>query len=164
MRDMNRRAVLAGAATLPALTLPAIAANEPDAELLAIGRQYDALVLVYEDARRRSEPWIAAQQRVLSGLSKRPHTDAETMAALEQVEREFPVAFPDCDDAMDATYAPACRIMALPATTIAGLAVKARLAKFSAFQLWETAEEDQDWDKLAVRKLIDSILENVEAA
>jgi hypothetical protein len=35
MRDMNRRAVLAGAATLPALTLPAIAA-EPDPIFAAI--------------------------------------------------------------------------------------------------------------------------------
>jgi hypothetical protein len=38
----SRRAVLAGVASVPALSLPAIAADHPDAKLLALGRKLEA--------------------------------------------------------------------------------------------------------------------------
>jgi hypothetical protein len=164
MRNMNRRAVMAGAAVLPALALPAIAANHPDAELLALGKQREALVAIYEDAKRRSRPNWDAQERAFTDLPKRPHTNQEIVAVMEQIDREFPIANPDPDEASDAMAEPDRRIMALPARTISGLAVKARLVKFSYSELWDEPEGKLDWEKLTVRKLIDSILESDEAA
>jgi hypothetical protein len=50
--------------------------------------------------------------------------------------------------------------MALQATTTAGLAVKARMARFSCKHFWrETADANADWDHLVARKLIESVLE-----
>ena len=45
-------------------------------------------------------------------------------------------------------------IVAIPATTIAGLAVKARLAAFA--NDWD--DSDNDWDVLTVRKLVDAVI------
>jgi hypothetical protein len=55
--------------------------------------------------------------------------------------------------------APMRWIMTLPATTLAGLAIKARVARFSCEHLWEEPEEDLDWDELMTRKLIDAVLD-----
>jgi|SRR5665213_1487509 len=166
MREMNRRAVMAGAVVLPALTLPAIASNHPDAELLAIGEQYDALAAIYEDAQRRAQPRWDARENFLASLRGGPRTPSnrEIMHALAQIDRKFPIADPQPDDAIGATDEPACRIMALPARTIAGLAVKARVAKLAASNYWDDPDDDADWDKLIVRKLIDAILESAKAA
>jgi hypothetical protein len=46
--DLNRRALLAGAAALPAMSIPALAA---DAELLAIGEKMRALWSPYWEAK-----------------------------------------------------------------------------------------------------------------
>jgi hypothetical protein len=51
------------------------------------------------------------------------------------------------------------QIMALPATTLAGVAVKARLARYAANDYWDSADEDADWDKICVRKLVDAVIQ-----
>src|ERR1019366_9066045 len=49
-------------------------------------------------------------------------------------------------------------IVAIPATTIAGLAVKARLAAFANEGCWDDSDEDADWEVLVVRKLVDAVI------
>jgi hypothetical protein len=53
----------------------------------------------------------------------------------------------------------ATAIMAIPATTWAGVLVKAQLAKFAADDFWRLSEDDTDWDKLTVRKLVDALID-----
>jgi hypothetical protein len=65
MSNLNRRTALTAVAALPALAVPAAAvaaADSPDAELIAIGREFDRLVLMnndywyrYEEAFERAE-------------------------------------------------------------------------------------------------------------
>jgi hypothetical protein len=40
----------------------------------------------------------------------------------------------------------------------AGLAIKARVARFACDYYWSKSEEDTDWDKLIARQLIDAVL------
>ena len=54
MSELTRRAALALVATLPAAAAPAAPAENPDAELIALGREFDRLRLVVSDAFRRS--------------------------------------------------------------------------------------------------------------
>jgi hypothetical protein len=56
MSQPNRRNALALVATLPALAVPAAVAamDSPDAELMALGREFDRLALVLNDCFRRS--------------------------------------------------------------------------------------------------------------
>ena len=56
------------------------------------------------------------------------------------------------------------RILAVPATTLAGLSVKARLAKFSEPDLWKENDTDADWGDLCVRKLVDAAIELAASA
>lgn len=49
MSNQTRRAILAGAAMLPALAVPAFAAPTADAKLIALGRRYEKLLLKYVD-------------------------------------------------------------------------------------------------------------------
>jgi hypothetical protein len=53
---LNRRNALTAVATLPALAVPAAVAamDSPDAELMALGREFDRLALVINDCFRRS--------------------------------------------------------------------------------------------------------------
>jgi hypothetical protein len=44
--------------------------------------------------------------------------------------------------------------MALPAFTLAGLAVKARLARFACSHFYDEPDGNADWDKLVARRLI----------
>lgn len=137
--------------------------TRPDAELLALGREFDRYaerlnasdaewkVLSEEHGRRmkewRSEHLNASEidywnvyDSIMSDLEKRashPHPDD--------------IVTKDAGEMMR-------RILSLPATTVAGLAVKARLAKLSAPRLWDETDEDADWDDLCVRSLIDAAL------
>jgi hypothetical protein len=62
----------------------------------------------------------------------------------------------DITDAMDE---PARKIMALPAVTIAGLAVKAKAAAFACSHFYRAERlRDADWDHQHVRTLIDAVL------
>lgn len=163
-KSLTRRAALAGAACLPALAVPvlavpAIASDHPDAELIELGKHYDKLVQIYEDAQRRSTPNWNATESALAAMVKGPHTNEEIMSCLERVDRDFPIASPTCDDVTDAMNVPACRIIALPATTLAGLAVKARLAKFTSLEKWKASDEDAEWDDLIFRNAIDATLQ-----
>ena len=50
-------------------------------------------------------------------------------------------------------------ILAVPALTLDGLAIKARVAKWAASDFWTESNEDVDWDKLCVRELIDAVIQ-----
>jgi len=50
-------------------------------------------------------------------------------------------------------------IMGIPATTVAGLAVKARFAKLIASPLWDEAPKDMDADTHALRRVVEAVLE-----
>ncbi|WOH70675.1 hypothetical protein RX330_20475 [Bradyrhizobium sp. NDS-1] len=59
---------------------------------------------------------------------------------------------------------PVCRaILAAPARTVAGLAVKARLAAFGAPTYWQKSDEDADWDILVMRQLVESVIHTASA-
>jgi len=105
--NLSRRAIMSVAAALPAVAvLPAVTAAAAvanlDAELIALGKQFELLENQYDLAAARGDQ-----------------------------------AEPHCDDITDAMEAPMRRIMALPATTLAGLAVKARVARFACFDFYE---------------------------
>jgi hypothetical protein len=84
----------------------------------------------------------------------------EAQEPSEKLDEEFgPQGRPDALDILDMVDVPMRRIMALPATTLAGLAVKARVARFSCKHYWDEPEEDLDWNELMARKLIDAVLD-----
>lgn len=49
-------------------------------------------------------------------------------------------------------------IRSLPVQTLAGVAVKAKLAKWEAHEWWEEDERDQDFDVRMVRRFIDEVI------
>ena len=127
-------------------TAPAAA---PDAELLALGKQFDQLERQYHEVMERDRPRIERELQLL-----------EAQEPFEKLDEEFgPQSRPDALDILDTMDAPIRRIMALPATTLAGLAVKARVARFSCEHFWDEPEEDLVWHELLVRKLIDAVLD-----
>lgn len=133
----SRRLFLAGAA-VAAIVPTAAAGSAPcgghftsDAELLELGKQLD------EFARRSKlaiAKWLPNWED-----DDVPEPDWEHP---DDVEHE-------AQDVMSA-------ILATPATTIDGLAVKARLAVFGAWHMWNRSDEDADWDHLVVRNFIDA--------
>ena len=127
----------------------AAAAAAPDVELLALGKQFDLFERQYHQVMERDRPRIERELQLL-----------EAQERSEKLDEEFgPQSRPDALDILDMMDAPIRRIMALPATTSAGLAVKARVARFSCELFWDKPEEDLDWDELMARKLIDAVLD-----
>ena len=124
-------------------------AASADVELLALAKQFDQLERQYHEVIERDRPRVERELQLL-----------ETQEPSEKLDEEFgPQSRPDALDILDMMDAPIRRIMALPATTLAGLAVKARVARFSCELFWDKPEEDLDWDELMARKLIDAVLD-----
>ena|SRR5690348_13899942 len=163
---VNRRAamaVLAAAATLPAAVAVAGATN-PDAELIEAGREYDRLAKIYETVLKKEEPCWQAREADIRGLKEKgPYSDAELVAVIERAEREHPLPSPNGDQILNLMDPIAKKILALPAHTLGGLAVKARVARFACSSFWHESDEDADWDILVARKLIEAV-ERVAAA
>jgi hypothetical protein len=129
--------------------LTAAPAAAPDAELLVLGKQFDQLERQYHEVMERDRPRIERELQLL-----------EAQEPFEKLDEEFgPQSSPDALDILDTMDAPIRRIIALPASTLAGLAVKARVARFSCERFWDEPEEDLDWDELMARKLIDAVLD-----
>jgi hypothetical protein len=161
-QSTSRRAVLAGAAATTTATLPAIAfpAVQPDVELLALGQQLDRLFAMQKVACERYKPqWEAFNREAQKMLATVPNSNEAWWAMWDRVEVETPVDYPHPDDIIGAADGPSRAVMALPATTLADLAVKARLAKFTCSEFWTESDEDADWDHLVLRNLIDAVLE-----
>ena len=119
-----------------------------DVELLALGKQFDQLERQYHEVMERERPRIERELQLF-----------EAQEPSEKLDEEFgPQRRPDALDILDRMDAPIRRIMALPATALAGLAVKARVARFSCEHFWDEPEEDLDWHELMARKLIDAVL------
>jgi hypothetical protein len=162
-REFSRRtaiAAMAGAAGFAAVDLAAAApcSASDDSELINLDKQVDAIEASYEEAARLSQPHWDAIEAWVRSQKRRDISPESYSAAMERLEQEFPLPKPDCDEITGMMDKPMRRIMALPAFTPAGLAVKARLVKSEYSALWEEPFEDLDWDKMKLRALVDSVL------
>jgi hypothetical protein len=157
MSELSRRTALTAVAALPALAAPAAvnAAPFPDAELLELGRLFDKLERQHKATLAEEMPLndaVHAKRQQIRG----PLTNEEYTRLFESVG---PWPTPDSDERYSAMDPVMQRIAALPATTCAGLAVKARVARFACGpRLYELSDEDANWNDLMVRKLIDGVL------
>jgi hypothetical protein len=157
----TRRALVTGLAAgtaVAATGLPAAAAEHPDADLLALGRQLDGLIARYEIAETKWAPHDAAWFREIVRMrDTMPNTEAAWREAGARVAAEHPVNHEHPDRVMEDSDAPSRAIMALPAATIAGLAVKARLCRFACGQGWDEPFDGADWDVKAIRQLVEAV-------
>lgn len=138
----------------------------PDAELLALGAKAEALWQSVETARAQLAPLDAEwQRRYFAWADANPgRTDEQVSEAFKRFGDEVGLAaFEQSgrhpDDYLDKLDAISREIWRLPATTIAGLAVKARIAKHSASDVWESPNDDTDFSRLAIRHTINALLE-----
>jgi hypothetical protein len=124
-----------------------------DAELVAAGVEFRILLDLFFKARRLSQPnWDALDTARKSGRFRGLDEDAE-LKLHESIGAKFPLPVPCCDDitaAMDPE-----RIMALPATTVAGLAAKAEVVRF--FNPEAFREDDVSDELGALRALVEAI-------
>lgn len=159
--NLSRRVAITGMAAAVAVPVTVCAGPTPDTELEALGRRIEEISAAYADAEERSKPnwdaWAAQRRALPNSIS-----DEEYLAASDRVNREFPIAFPTCDDLNDAMGETGMRIMAIPAQTLAGLKAKAKLAKHSC-HLWDEPDDDAGWDHLVLRNLIDAVLQVPDA-
>jgi hypothetical protein len=129
-----------------------------DAELAAAGVEFRILLNLFFKARRLSEPnGDARDPAIRLGMFQGLDNDA-MFKLLERIDERFPLPVPSCDDITDAMDVVE-RIMALSATTIAGLAAKAEVVRF--FNPAAFAEDDGGGDLgdlgAAVRALVEAI-------
>jgi hypothetical protein len=136
----------------------------PDAELLGLGRQLDQLRQAYALSHAFWGPiWVEQDKRLREWSMDHPkRTESQVRAAYVAIADELAAntTQPHPDNLLGGDGVSFQRaIMDIPATTLAGLAVKAKLAKFSASELWYLSDDDADWGDLAVRKLIDAVID-----
>ena len=127
----------------------ATTSSAEDSSLLALEKQFNIIseeLLVVErsrhDRKRCQSP--AAQPRSTFDSRVGEHTCDELVT--QQIEsvltRLYPIEW---------------AIMQTPASTIAGLGVKARHAAYVMSQYWETPLDRIDWDARAIRQLIEAV-------
>lgn len=150
----QHRAALSGSTTLP------------DAELLALGRQFAALHAAYlplRDAEQVAEPAYLARVRELESLH-RPLCGEERLKLCIQAEAETGLA--EAGDALDALVADmepvANAIENAPAHSLAGLVIKARAAIWAwervAGKTLAQGKDRLDWEQRFALSLIESVL------
>jgi hypothetical protein len=176
MTITSRRAMLAGiiapAIVTAASFAEAAAADVADAELLELGRQHQALTARLDAATEICKPlWkefgerLKAWRKTIPG----PATDEMYVAEIDRINRDVGLAaieergeHPDhLSDQMDPIVR---RILAIQPTTLAGLAVKARVARYGSRHLWDKPDGRADWDHLLVRNAIDAIISMADRA
>jgi hypothetical protein len=172
MSDLSRRSLVASAAALPALAVPAVAASvgttpHPDARLIALGEAYASLVPLQEAAQEvfNDRCWLAedlAWQRL--GFETKPDycspelrerwcVEYEKTGKEQNVEALFQKL-----ESVNWQIDPIAReIRDTPAQTIAGLRAKAIDAIFLSWQLWEKSTPDLDWEQRALRSLLEAV-------
>ena len=130
-----------------------------DAELIAAGAEFKILRDLFVRARRLSQSnWDAHEAAKHSGIL-RGLEDEALFEQLKRIDEHVPLPVPCCDDitgAMDPIFE---RIMALPATTIGGLAVKADIVRHYYEKVWDDSfDADAPWDDAGtVRALVEAV-------
>lgn len=161
----SRRSFLAAAAVAGAIVAPnvaAAAAPHPDAELIRLGQQHDELVQklkvatiklepLWAEHRRRMDEWKAANPQ---GIGIDAYERLWDEVGLTEANKTY-----DADAITDEMDPVSRKIMAIPAMTIAGLLVKARVAKYNAREFWDESYEDADWVHLQMRELCDAVID-----
>jgi hypothetical protein len=134
-----------------------------DATLLALERQFEALAREFGILRRTS----AAQDKkgkgdhgyaATSGNTSNPSGGSRELAPVgDGTERPTEVRSKDIEAALARLEPIERAIMATPAQTVVGLGVKARHAAYVISEYWAEPLEEADWDRRAVRLLIDAV-------
>jgi hypothetical protein len=137
---LTRRSLLAGAGTMAATALtvsralathaPAAGAIVPDADLSALARQFDQALVAFEAAHQR---YCQCERRFFA-----LRRGARTKAARARIRRETDVAAAEAaaDAAARTLHELMQQMLAAPARSLAGLAVKARAVKRWGYPEW----------------------------
>jgi hypothetical protein len=164
--------IVGAAALISAMAVKRTEASpNPDAELIELGRKHDEIEQRYKAATALYAPHWDEHRRPFEEWDKEStaRSDADVMAAWASISDEIGLTKlekdgPNLDAIMGESSPVAEAILAIPAFTIRGLSVKARLAKFGAFTYWDESDDDADWDILVVRKLIDAVIDAAASA
>jgi hypothetical protein len=164
-RITSRRALLARAPAAAALALAvpvstfAGGVGGDDAELLALGERFDWLAAEEERIFQLEAPYWAAHHRLIVEMHAegRCHRNEEWAERFQTIEKFRPPG-PSSADITGEMDAPTRRIMALPAYTVAGLAVKARATAYACGHMDNSDFASADWDHMHVRMLVAAVL------
>lgn len=170
MSAFNRRALVAGAPFLAAAALrgcssPALADTAPDAELVRLGSAFDrahaAWLPRWQEWQRLDDEWRATLKA--RGVNFHSHGEAAVWAIQAEIGAEAAGAANDL--ALSEVERLADEIRALRATTVAGLAVKARVMRFDAVSMHQLVKPNnqRNHDAQAVIALVAEIEELARA-
>lgn len=142
-----------------------------DLELLALGREHERMAQQFKAAHQRLAPLNTELNRRLGEwrATAAVRTDDEIIKARQRISDELGISRiaergEHTDDIANVMDPIARAIMEMPATTLGGLAVKAKVAAFNASGLWDDPAEDCDWDTYCLRKLIEDVLQAAKAS
>lgn len=167
MSALNRRALVTGASVFAAAALrgcssPAVAGPAPDAELVRLGAEFDrahaAWLPRWQEWRRLDDEWRATIKA--RGMSFHTHGEAAVWAVQSELGTE---AASDANDlVLSQVERLADEIRPLHPTTIAGLAVKAKVACFDAVPIHQLVKPEGGRDHAP--QAIITLLAEIEAA
>ena len=155
----RRTAVMTiAAAAVPSAAIANIPSN-PDAELIALGRWFDALAEEHAALSVRLAPLAVIYDERMAKAHADSMDRAEMVALLSRIRDDLgmPPLMARSEEILDVTNDPMVAIMEMPARTIEGLAVKARVAAFACSHMWNENDDDADWDHLMARQLMRAV-------
>jgi hypothetical protein len=164
MSNLSRRTIVAGAAALPTLAIPAVASfspDHPDAELLRLGAQLEAIGRDRDALEVRLDRGIEEHKAACLRADLPPEPDwsvagpkgvpyeewLDRFVARNEARNAIPYSgdwdavCEEHDAVMDRVNLLAEEIMELTATTVDGLRVQARALDWAFPDWWELGEE-----------------------
>jgi hypothetical protein len=161
--NLSRRAIVAGAASMPALALPfaANAVGNPDAELVELSQELTRLWPAFAAARDESSAMNMATYDLLrqrfGSLDSLPKETFHAEALKVEAETGADIVNEKYEPLQAQIFDIREKIALLPARSLAGLRAKAVLAINVHYHLWESPAGDLDWDEGITRALIEAV-------
>lgn len=167
MSNLSRRTILASAAALPALAVPAVAAvDNPDAELLRLGAELDVVerdraALIASCNKRWEEIQTEAERRTGIARSDAPDTSPADdpngyWGVVNQISHDRNLDDDDkygdtaWDRLQDRVHTITDAILTQRATTLAGLKIQARAVAIAASDLWDSLPRENPHERLFI--------------
>jgi hypothetical protein len=179
MSELSRRALVTSTATLPALAMPSLAsaANNPDAELLRLGTELEAVEQTWLKQTAVDDACGAAYEAacIHAGLPRIafPETADEEgrQSWLAYQKKRQSIPYPGDEEAestweeiQDRMFGLIDEIFSRKPSTVAGITVLVRAAVMDSTELWAPGLGERDTKKRLLLESLCSFLDIVPAA
>jgi hypothetical protein len=139
--------------------------RQPDAELIAAGREFASLLVRLNEIGLidgpRTKEWFRATDALAAAYYPRRIPDEALEALNRRLDEKFPETAPGNDEIIEKLCALELKIMSLPPTTFDGVKPKIQVLRW---RVDDPEEDDMEWEQKLLRRFIFEVTDPIAAS